>query len=192
MRTRLIIIGLVLLTFCAAYFVPAMAQEQKDQMMKKDPVKKEDPVMKKNAMENKELPTAVMNAFKKDYPNASITGTWTEMQGDKTVYDVRTMQNKKAMTMVYDQDGKLIETKEKIETTALPADVTKSVQTSYPKCTIERAEKIMLGQTIQYGVMLNQDGQTYSLVYSPEGKMIQSQKMAKPEMKEKMGKPTGY
>ena len=186
MRTRLII-GLVLVTFCAAFFSPAMAQQQKDPMMKKAPM-----MNQKNAMEKETLPPAVMDAFKKAYPDASITGTWPEKRGEMTYYDIKTMQGQKPMTMVYDKNGTLVETKEPIEKTALPADVTNAVQKAYPKCTMERAEKIMRGQSVEYGVMLDQNGESYSLVYSPEGKMINTQKMMKPEMKKKMEKPTGY
>ncbi len=185
MRTRLII-GLVLVTFCAAFFAPAMAQQQKDPMMKKGPM------TNRNAMEQKDLPMAVTNAFKKAYPDASITRVWTEKQGDMTVYDVKTMQGQKPMTMVYDKEGNLIETKDMIEPTMLPANVTNSVTKAYPNCKMERAEKIMRGQTVEYGVMFKRGSDAYSLVYTPEGKMIRSQKMEKPKMEPKKDKPTGY
>lgn len=185
MRTHLII-GLILVTFCAAFFAPAMAQQQKDPMMKKAPM------MHKKAMAKTDVPTAVMNSFKKSYPDASITATWQEKRGEMTVFNVKTMQGQKPMTMVYSKDGSLIETKEPIEMTALPANIAKSVTSTYPKGTMERAEKITRGQALEYGVMLRQGGEAYSLVYSPEGKVISTQKMMKPEVKHSMVKPAEH
>lgn len=185
MRTHLII-GLVLVTFCAAFFAPAMAQQQKDPMMKKAPM------MHKKTMTKTDIPAAVMNSFKKSYPDASITGTWPEKRGEMTVYNVKTMKGKNPITMVYSKDGSLIETKEPVEMTALPANVAKSVTSTYPNGTMERAEKITRGRTLEYGVMLDQGGEAYSLVYSPEGKVISTQKTMKPEMKSKTRKPAGY
>ncbi len=185
MRTRLII-GLVLVTFCAAFFAPAMAQQQKDPMMKKDHM------WNNKAMEAKDLPMTVMNAFKKGYPDTKIDRAWTEKQGDMTVYDVKIMQGDKPMTVVYDKDGNLVETREMIKPTMLPADVTSTVKKAYPNCTMERAEKIMRGKTVEYGVRFRQKGEGYSMVYSPEGKMIRSQKMEEPKTEPVKNKPTGY
>lgn len=191
MRTHLII-GLVLVTFCAAFFAPAMAQQQKDPMMKKDAMMNKGHEWNKNAMEVKDLPMTVTNAFNKAYPGDKIDRAWTETLNNETVYDVRTMQGDKSMTVVYDKDGKLIETREMIQSSMLPADVNNALTKAYPNCKIKRAEKIMQGQTVEYGVKFDQNNQGYSMVYSPDGKVIKSEKIAEPKMEHKGSKPTGY
>src|SRR5215475_9635896 len=78
-------------------------------------------------------PQAVMDAFKKQYPNATIKNVSSEKEGGRTVYEIESMDGPQRRDLLYEADGKVISTEELIPTAQVPKAVLDSLAAKYPK-----------------------------------------------------------
>jgi hypothetical protein len=147
---------------------PVVKKEAKAE--KEDGEKDEQQGAKKYTMAA-QLPAAVTAAFKKTYPNATIRGTAKETEGGKTVYEVESVENGKARDLMYNADGTVIDIEEELSTADVPAPVHAALKKLYPTATIEVAEKLTKGATVQYELQIK--GAAKKIVtFTPDGKLV--------------------
>src|SRR5437762_9542589 len=78
-------------------------------------------------------PPAVLDAFKKQYPNATIKTVSSETEGGRIVYEIESMDGSQRRDLLYSADGKVISTEELIPNAQLPKAVVDSLASKYPK-----------------------------------------------------------
>jgi hypothetical protein len=71
----------------------------------------------------KELPSAVLSAFQKSYPKASIKGIAEEKKEGKTYYEIESLDGKTSRDLLYLADGSVAEIEESMATADLPGAV---------------------------------------------------------------------
>jgi Putative beta-lactamase-inhibitor-like, PepSY-like len=86
----------------------------------------------------KDVPAAVKNSFKKQYPAA--TNLKWDKEGDK--YEASYTLNKVVSSVLYDAQGKSVESEVKIKTTDLPVGIAEYVKANYPTKKLKGAAKI--------------------------------------------------
>src|SRR5215510_1144248 len=84
-------------------------------------------------------PQAVIDAFKKQYPNATIKSVSSEKEGGKTVYEIESMDGTQRRDLMYDGNGTVLSTEELIPKAQIPKAVLDAITAKYPKASIASA-----------------------------------------------------
>jgi hypothetical protein len=134
----------------------------------------------------KELPAAVLTAFKQAYPDASIKGASKEEENGQTVYEIESKDGKHSRDLVYSAEGKILEVEEVINFDQLPAAVQQAIKAKYPDAKVEKAEKISKDAVVEFEVKLEQGEEDIIMILEPSGTI--KSVAAKEEDEEKEGK----
>ena len=140
---------------------------------------------KKKKFTKKDLPAAVVSAFEKDYPNATIKGGGKEKEKGVTYYEVESVDGKVKRDLLYTPEGKKTETEETIEMSAAPASIKATLASEYPKGKILKAEKVMKDSSTSYEILVKVGKKNREVVFDADGKMIKGGKNDKEEEDEK-------
>jgi hypothetical protein len=89
-------------------------------------------------IQEKNVPTAVKNSFNKIYPSAKEV----KWEKEKDNYEVSFDANKVDNSVLFDADGKVVETEVEIELNQLPSGVLEYVKTHYSNQKVKEAAKI--------------------------------------------------
>src|SRR5438552_10946152 len=81
----------------------------------------------------KQVPAAVISAFKNSYPNATIRGYAQEKEHGKTFYEIESNEGTTRRDILYNADGTVAETEESIPPTDLPANAQQAIHQKYTK-----------------------------------------------------------
>ena len=106
----------------------------------------------------KDVPKAVLAAFKSTYPNATIRGYSREKENGKVYYEIESMEGEIGRDVLYNPDGTVAEIEETIAPSDLPPAVSAAFRRLHPEAIIKKAEKI------------SRDGQTEYEITAKEGK----------------------
>ncbi len=139
---------------CLLICLPAFAQEMK--------------------LSEKNVPTAVVTAFKSAYPQARIRGYAKEKENGKVFYEVESMDGTTHRDILYHADGTVAEIEERIAATDLPAEAQQAIRQKYPKASITIAEKVTIGDKVGYEVSAKQGKKRISLEFDADGKLVKT------------------
>lgn len=122
----------------------------------------------------KQVPAAVIAAFKSSYPNATIRGYAQEKEHGKTFYEIESTDGTTKRDILYNADGTVAEVEESIAPTDLPADAQTAIHQKYPKAVISLAEKTTAGDKVTYEVSAKQGTRRISMEFDANGKVLSS------------------
>ena len=120
----------------------------------------------------KDVPAAVIAAFKNSYPNATIRGYAQEKENGKTFYEIESREGTTHRDILYNADGTVAEIEESIAATDLPAEAQQAIHQKFPKAVISRAEKTTAGEKITYEVAARQGKKRISMEFDAGGKVL--------------------
>ncbi len=132
----------------------------------------------------KDVPTAVLSAFEKSYPNAKPKGFSTEVEKGKTYYEIESIEGNTTRDILYLVDGTVAEVEEGVSASGLPASVKTSVAKKYPEGKITRAERTTRNSVVTYELRIKSGKSQYELVVDPGGKIVSEKKAGGKMMKE--------
>ncbi len=150
----------VLLAFMLA--IPAMAGEKK--------------------ITKKEVPPAVLKAFEKAYPKATVNAYAKETEDGKTYYELETVDGKTKRDLLYTADGKVAEIEESVTMKDLPDEVAKAFTKESPTAQPTKIEKVTRDDKVTYDFAMGK-GKS-ELVIDQTGVVVKHSKAVK-ENKEK-------
>src|SRR6267378_1635562 len=81
----------------------------------------------------KQVPAAVIAAFKTSYPHATIRGYAQEKENGKVFYEIESVEGTTHRDVLYNADGTVAEIEESIAATELPADAQQAIKQKYPR-----------------------------------------------------------
>ena len=119
----------------------------------------------------KQVPAAVITAFKNSYPNATIRGYAQEKENGKVFYEIESREGTTQRDVLYNPDGTVAEIEESIAATDLPAAAQEAIKQKYPKAVIVLAEKTTAGDTVGYEVSLRQGRKRLGMEFDSSGKV---------------------
>jgi len=126
-------------------------------------------------IKQKDVPAAVIAAFKSAYPQATMTGFAREKENGKTYFEIESKDGSIGRDVLYNPDGSVAEVEETIAATALPAAAQELLHSKYPKAVVAKAEKTTeknaSGDKIGYEVILKEGRKRFSLEFDGEGKL---------------------
>lgn len=120
----------------------------------------------------KDVPAAVMSAFKTAYPNATIRGYAREKEKGKVFYEIESREGTLHRDILYNADGTVAEIEESIAATDLPSEVQEAFRKRYPKAVITLAEKTTIGDKIAYEVSGKVGKRKVSMELDASGKVL--------------------
>ncbi len=120
----------------------------------------------------KDVPAAVIAAFKNSYPNATIRGYAREKEHGKVFYEIESREGTVSRDVLYQADGTVAEIEESIPPTGLPANAQQAIKQKYPKAVIRLAEKTTAGDKVGYEVSLRQGQRRMIMEFDANGKVV--------------------
>jgi hypothetical protein len=133
---------------------------------------------KSNDKANVDVPAAVKSDFEQKYPAANDV----EWEKDGNEYKVDFRINGEKNTLKYGEDNSVKKSEIRIDKSALPAAVTKTVESQYSGYTIEKADEINeVGKGKQYEVEVKKGDEVLDVHLTPNGEIIKKD----PEKKKK-------
>lgn len=119
-----------------------------------------------------DIPAAVSAAFQKAYPRAKVTGADRELKDGKVFYEIESIDGKVERNILYTAEGVTFEIEEGIELGKLLTVVKTGVEKEYPRCKIEKAEKIVRGEIVEYELLIASGQNRIELVTDASGHVI--------------------
>jgi hypothetical protein len=122
-------------------------------------------------VKRKDVPIAVLNAFKASYPAATIKGYAREKEDGKTFYEIASMEGATGRDVLYNPDGSVAEVEETIALNDLPAAIQEAIRKGHPRAVIVKAEKTVQGDTVSYEVIARQGRKRFELEFDVDGNL---------------------
>ncbi len=123
-----------------------------------------------------DLPQAVLTAFEKAYPGATIKGLSKEVEKGTTVYEIESTDGKTHRDILYAADGAVMEIEEAIADGALPESVTAAAHKAFPKGKILKAEKLIRQALTEYELVIAVGKEKREVVFTPDGTIVKKDK----------------
>jgi len=120
----------------------------------------------------KDVPAAVIKAFKTAYPNATIRGYAREKENGKTYYEIESRDGKTGRDVLYNPDGTVAEVEETIAANDLPAAAQQMIHARHAKAVITKVEKTTVGDKVTYEISARQGRRRFSLEFDSSGKLL--------------------
>ncbi len=125
----------------------------------------------------KDVPAAVLNAFKQSYPKAKAKGFAKETENGTTYYEVESVEGKTTRDLLYLEDGTVAEIEESVTVKDLPDAVAKAFAKESPKKHAVKIEKTTRGDVVTYDFTMGK-GKS-ELVIDPSGKVLKHSQSTK-------------
>ena len=129
-------------------------------------------VAQEKKITGKDVPAAVMTAFKTAYPNATIRGYAREKENGKVFYEIESREGTTTRDVLYNPDGTVAEIEESLAATDLPAEVQQTMREKYPKAIITKAERTTAGEKVSYEIVARQGKKRVTIEFDSSGKML--------------------
>jgi len=142
-----------------------------------DDISAYDDADEENTPSGQEAPFAVLEAFKKAYPEAVNAKFEEEINNGEPVYEVEFINQGVDIEASYLADGTLIQIEQEIQLEELPEAVTEAIMEAYPDAILIEAEKIMAadGSVRSYEVEIEDDDVELELHLDPNGTILDSE-----------------
>ena len=128
----------------------------------------------------KQVPAAVLAAFRKAYPAASIRGLAKETGHGRTTFEIESEDGQVRRDLSYLGDGTLAEIEETVSANDLPAPVAAALDTKFHGAKVVKAEKDTRGGVITYELRISEGHHAREVVFAVDGKVLDG------------GSPTGH
>lgn len=119
----------------------------------------------------KAVPSAVLEAFKAAYPNATIKGYARERENGKTFYEIESKDGDVGRDILYNSDGTVSEIEETVKEADLPSATREVIRSKYPGAVVMKAEKITQGGTVGYEVVAKKGKKRIALKFDADGNL---------------------
>ena len=116
------------------------------------------------------LPSAVKSAFDQAYPGATISAATQELDNNRTVFRVDSIQKGKRRIVLYEPNGALIETAEQVEEKELPQPVAAAMH-SHRRAIYVSGFKVTRGSNVEYRLTVRGSRKT-AMVAKPDGTVL--------------------
>lgn len=128
------------------------------------------------------VPTVVTSAFKTKFPTAT-KATW-EME-NKTEFEVNFKLNREEVSANFDNAGNWLETETEVEVSALPSAIQSALKTDFSGFKINEASKIESVKNNKcYEAEIEKGEETFDVLLSPDGKVLNKTKLEEKEKKD--------
>jgi len=122
----------------------------------------------------KALPSAVREAFEKQFPQARVSGVTEEKEAGGVVYEIESRWKGRQYDVTFRPDGSLVSVEETIPMAEVPPAVAAGLKREFPDAKVTKAEKITESGVIAYEFQLR-GGPKKEAKFSPDGKLLEAE-----------------
>jgi hypothetical protein len=115
-----------------------------------------------------EVPAAVLSAFSKAWPAATVVAFAEETKDGKTYFEIESRDGKVARDVLLAPDGSIVEVEEVVPVATLPAAVVEAVHALGPHVVIQKAERVTRGKVVTYSLQLK-GAKVREVAFDPAG-----------------------
>jgi len=101
-------------------------------------------------LKKKQVPRAVISAFRSAYPQATIRGFAREKENGKVYYEVESVEGQTTRDVLFNPDGTVAEVEESVPNNDLPSAGLEALHSKYPGAVVTKVEKITKGDVTEY------------------------------------------
>lgn len=123
-------------------------------------------------LEKKDVPRAVIAAFEKAYPNATVRGYGKEREGGHVYYEIESTDGNVKRDILYRANGSVVEMEETIPPADTPDNIRQAIEKQFPGAELVKVEKTTAGTKIGYEVSAKQGKRRISLEMNADGKIL--------------------
>ena len=123
-------------------------------------------------VKKEDVPRAVVSAFEKSYPHATVKSYEREERGGKTCYEIESIDGRTKRDILYNDSSSALEIEESIEIKQLPEKVHQSFENKYSQGKILSAEKVTQGDVITYELIVQIGKRKIEMEIDPSGKVL--------------------
>lgn len=118
-----------------------------------------------------QVPDAVLHSFLKTFPDADTSAQNYTMvtRGEKTYYKITSKDMNYPQTILFDPDGKLVESVNKIPSDSLPTPVQDSIKATFGNDSVLIAERVFKNDQTTYGAIIKSESQNQTKFFKPDG-----------------------
>ncbi|MBI3505042.1 MAG: PepSY-like domain-containing protein [Proteobacteria bacterium] len=120
-------------------------------------------------LDKREVPAAVLDAFAKRFPKATVKKYLKEDRDGKVVFEIESINADFKTDVIVSADGVLLETEEAIPLKRVPKAAMKAAKAKHPIAKVEAAEKITRGAQVLYEVIFLENGKKVDVVLDHQG-----------------------
>ena len=120
----------------------------------------------------KDAPAAVLSAFKKAYPKATVIAVSKESAEEKDYYKIQSVDGKTKRNVYYTPKGEAVETEESIEPAKLPAAIQKYLKKKYLDGYIVAGVFVKSKDISGYQIDIQNGKKKLSLSFDATGKLL--------------------
>lgn len=117
-----------------------------------------------------QVPRAVLVAFARAYPRATVRGYGLERENGLKFYEIESVEGGSTRDILYRPDGAVAEIEEEVASGALPAGAARAIEALKPRATIRKIERVVRGDTARYEVHLLQGKKKSTRVFDSAGR----------------------
>jgi|SRR5208337_6752 len=124
------------------------------------------------AITMKDLPAAVQRTVQEQSKGATIRGFSKEVEGGKTVYEVKMKVNGHGKDVSMDASGAVIEVEEEVALESIPAAAQAAIKKAAGSSQITKVEKVSGGKGTAYEAGLRKNGKRSEVRVSEDGRLL--------------------
>lgn len=118
------------------------------------------------------VPAPVLGAFSEAYPKAEILEMASLAEGGKVKYEIKSIDQGMALTVIYLADGTLAAVEEDVATEVLPESVTAAIEARHPGAKIVKAVRNTRDGATTYLLRVATGGRRLTMVFDQEGTLM--------------------
>jgi hypothetical protein len=121
----------------------------------------------------KKLPIAVMKAFSKSYPKATIKNCSREIEDGKISYEVASKEKAIGRDVLYDAKGNVIVVEETMAISEAPESVQQAFNKKFSKAEIILVERLLRGTSVNFEFQIKLKGRIREVVFDSAGNELE-------------------
>ncbi len=115
-----------------------------------------------------DLPAAVLSAFAKAWPAATVVAFAEETNDGKTYFEIESREGNVARDVLLAPDGSIVEVEEVVPVSTLPAAVVNAARALGKQVVIQKAERVTRGKAVTYSLQLK-GAKVREVAFDPAG-----------------------
>ena len=131
----------------------------------------------------KEIPQAVRNTFNQTYPDAVVKVYSEEIEDGNTFYEISFTWQGKKLDVLFNNDGKIVETEESTLAEDLPGKAREALDKEFDNYQIDLVEELKkeVGQFYEVKLTDRSSGKKYEIQFSQSGELVKKEEMKEEE-----------
>ena len=123
-----------------------------------------------NTLNTKQVPAAVTRSFSRLYPHVT-KAKWSKENGN---YEVNFTANMQEMSVLFNAQGKRLETETEIPVNQLPRMIQNNLKQTFQGYTVKEAARIESNGTTKYEAEIHKGMKSYDVIYATDGQLLRN------------------